>query len=543
MNLKSRLELATAIDKSAASVPRNRHPIRSLVILAVIPVTFFLVTLQLTRVSGPEWLGGNFENSYVYLLNSLLLVKGKVPNHVDHPGTTTQMFGAGCLLLSGHGSKRALIKSVIENPESFLRMIHRTLLVFVAAGIWICPWLLALRLDGDWLLALLLQIPTLLFATIFYASIWFGSDLFQILPCIAGLTIWVFLIKQRETGALSFKACILAGLVCGLGIATKLTFFPIILLAVYCCRGRKNLSWFALGFVIPAAAVLVLLRSRLGYVFQWISGLATHSGYYGTGEVGFARMDAYLPDIIGLIRTEPAVALIPLILTALTVIIALTAGRGKNRVRQLSPTALAVFVLQVISFLVIAKHAKPHYLIAVYLTTGLNLVLFYEAIRAAGSGLQSRIQAVIGSLLIATLSSRGLFIELPGLTRQLRSMRIDQLTAYKRARDTAKDGVRVDYYRSVSPEFALYFANGWAMNDFSPLLKQKYPKALFYNIFVGSFEGFGQWIDRSLVLEQHDRLYFFGNSGALEGAKYFRSPDLRELYRQGEYVLEEWTRK
>ena len=64
--------------------------------------------MQLTKVSGPQWLGTNFENSYPYLFNSLLLVKNQAPAMIEHPGTVTQVFGATVLSTSGKGSKRRL---------------------------------------------------------------------------------------------------------------------------------------------------------------------------------------------------------------------------------------------------------------------------------------------------------------------------------------------------------------------------------------------------------------------------------------------------
>src|SRR5271166_3078978 len=75
----------------------KRELVLSLVCFSVIPAIFLFVALQLTKVSGPQWLGSNFENSYTYLFNSLLIVKREPPFHVDHPGTTTQVFGAAVL--------------------------------------------------------------------------------------------------------------------------------------------------------------------------------------------------------------------------------------------------------------------------------------------------------------------------------------------------------------------------------------------------------------------------------------------------------------
>src|SRR5215468_10918333 len=100
----------------------------SLVLFAIIPVTFLVAALQLTKAIGPQWLGTNFENSYAYLFNSLLLTQGLTPYHTDHPGTTTQLFGAVSLLLSGSGTGDQLVRAVIDNPEAHIKLIQRALL-------------------------------------------------------------------------------------------------------------------------------------------------------------------------------------------------------------------------------------------------------------------------------------------------------------------------------------------------------------------------------------------------------------------------------
>ncbi len=104
---------------------RSRYIVLSLALFAIVPSVFFVVAVQLTKASGPQWLGSNFENSYMYLFNSLVLAIGKPPAQFEHPGTTTELFGAACLRLSQSGSRGALINAVLEKPEHFLKRMHR----------------------------------------------------------------------------------------------------------------------------------------------------------------------------------------------------------------------------------------------------------------------------------------------------------------------------------------------------------------------------------------------------------------------------------
>ena len=69
----------------------------------IVPMALFFVTMLLTKVSGPQCLGPNYENSYPYLFNSLLLVKNQAPAMIEHPGIVTQVFGGTILTTSGKG--------------------------------------------------------------------------------------------------------------------------------------------------------------------------------------------------------------------------------------------------------------------------------------------------------------------------------------------------------------------------------------------------------------------------------------------------------
>src|SRR5262245_51688104 len=63
-------------------------------VLAVPPVLFALTVLALKEARGPFWYGKNSDPDYAYLFNSLVVAQVRSPGHIDHPGTTLQVFGA-----------------------------------------------------------------------------------------------------------------------------------------------------------------------------------------------------------------------------------------------------------------------------------------------------------------------------------------------------------------------------------------------------------------------------------------------------------------
>ncbi|HEX3445724.1 MAG TPA: hypothetical protein VHS80_13495 [Chthoniobacterales bacterium] len=82
----------------------------------VIPVIFAVTCDRLTHPKGPDWLAPDYENPYTDLFNSLLILDGEAPEHIDHPGTTTHLFGALVLRSTSTKSKRDLINSAVTQP-------------------------------------------------------------------------------------------------------------------------------------------------------------------------------------------------------------------------------------------------------------------------------------------------------------------------------------------------------------------------------------------------------------------------------------------
>jgi hypothetical protein len=529
-------------------LPGKRKLVLSLVLFAVIPAIFLLVALQLTRVSGPQWLGSNFENSYVYLFNSLLIVKGEAPFHIDHPGTTTQVFGAAVLEASQYGSGDKLIQAVLHDPEKFLRRLHRALLAVCVLTIWIFPWLTALRI-GSYVKAALLQFPILFFNTIWYYSIWFGSDLTLVACSIAAVSLCIILLSEREGGTQKQLTLVLAGVICGLGIATKLTFCPLILITLLCCRSLRSFLIFGSGFLGAAAIALMPIYSELPRVFQWTLRLAIHSGHYGSAGVGFATAH-YLTDVTTLLSAEPFIWLVPTLATGTIVCLTLYPGWKSlpSSGRRLVSNACIVFVAQVVSFAIVAREAAFHYLVPLYVSTGLNLAFLWQLMQTRGRQRKMRASAAILLLCLLLFGVSGLIFRVPALCQILRTTRLSQLAMYSRVKKETENAVRVDYYRSIGPEFAMWFANDLSRRTFADILDGQFPKALFYNVFDGNFETFGDSIKPEDVLKKYDHLFFFGNrtnpgradSGSLDS---FNANKLKVIDGQGQYVLEEWTRE
>jgi hypothetical protein len=361
------------------------------------------------------------------------------------------------------------------------------------------------------------------------------------------------------------------GVICGLGIATKLTFFPIILISAVCCR--RALLPFAAALIGTVVVVLIPIYPELPRLAEWTAGIVTQSGLYGTGETGLPHFGTYVAYLIMLVVGEPLVVVIPVVAMCAVAVARASSpvtlrATGFQPVRKRFPSEVAyaaipmgetpmprrimggtpmllLFLAQVVAFLAIGKHANYHYLIPLCLSTGLNLALLGQ-VAQRGPDL-ARLLSVIALVFLLFLGFSSFKSRLPALYADLDRARIQQLDFYERVKEQTRNAQRVDYYRSGSPEFALYFGNFYARRAFADLLAKRFPNALFYNIFFGRFETFATDVEPAAVRARYDRLYFYGNSMtriSSYGRVYSFEPQNAKLLEQaGDYLLQEWVRR
>lgn len=530
----------------------------------LIPILFVVSVAQLTKANGPQWMPDSFENSYSYLFNSLLLVKGQPPRAFQHPGVTTEILGAIVLRSSSTQPPDSLIISTLRDPEGQIRRLQRSLLTITALTLWLAPWITSLVLGSN-LVGLLIQAPSLFYQTLLSYGIMFGPDLTLVPFSILAICCCALLVFPRpfpkhrailgasgiesstpepKSIARIFSLATITGLVCALGIVTKLTFFPFILISLLCCRTKRNLIGFTVAFVIGVVIGLIPIYPRLTQLMTWTLNLGIHAGEYGSGPIGFPQPGEYVADILGLLASEPLIAIIPAVTTLLILILSVRTPNQSKLYRTLVwLTILPLTGLQLFSFLAISKHPDQHYLIPLYLSTSLNLISLHWVLRMTSASKAKRILGWIafGGLLLSGLGTFA--VATPQNYVQQRRQAVDRIRLYKHAKELAKNDALVEYFRSDSPAYAICYGDDFAGKTFGPLLAHIYSPALFLNIFTRTFETYTEFIDPNVELQKYDHLYFLGAPSYLPKVDGFDPQTFETIDHADDFFLQKWTRK
>jgi len=154
----------------------------------VLPAVYLVATSNFVPARGPFWQGEFYDPNYQYLLNSLLLLEGQTPGHIDHPGTPVQIIGAGLLATKNVllDKRKNLAKAVIENSEGSLEFLSASLRWLFAITLLFAPLWIWLRIDS-FATAIAFQIaPLLNWMTFVEGGIYFKPE-----SLINTLILWV----------------------------------------------------------------------------------------------------------------------------------------------------------------------------------------------------------------------------------------------------------------------------------------------------------------------------------------------------------------
>jgi len=480
--------------------------------MLVLPLVFALTALWLARQRGPLWLGQNSDPSYQYLFNSLLILNGQPPCHIDHPGTTVQTLGAVVLSTTTPGRDRdEQTATLLADPERALFRLHAFFLILTALALAVAG-LLVLERTGSGAIAWVLQLTPLLQPGTYRATLFVAPEALLVPLTVLFIALLVVRESTLESPVTTRQETIInifLGLLAAAGLVTKVTFAPLCILTLLVQRSWRALAWTGGAMLAGTALYLAPIYSQLPRMFRWFTQLATHQGIYGSGAPGFVDVAAY-PENVLTLATADRLFVVAILAGWVAAGGALAGRSGGERPRRLVRLVLMVTAVQGLGVLLVAKHPSPHYLLPVTLLSALDVVLLLQLLRQLPP--PPRRRALLAGASVALATATALVAgDVVRLGHELQAAREVQLQQTRRADELSADGLRVDYYRSSSLPFALYFGNSSAWRLYGGRLEQLHPRRVFFNISTGWFESFSHRLPPTEVLGVR-KVYLVGNS-------------------------------
>ncbi len=457
------------------------------ILLLIIPVCFILFSLLLRKTEGP-YFNSLADPSYAYLVNSLSLAQmnGSHIGHVDHPGTPLQITGAVTvkLLYTFSHEKDNIAEDVLYRPEYYITAIDYTLIFLDAIGLYITG-------------LIIFSVKNNIFISLFFQTVPFVSmKLLEVFSQVKTETYAFYIIVILIALMLKYvydppeninPFIFLTGILCGLILATKISFVCIALIPFIMYPGLKKKILFSVTvagsftiFVLPAI-------SNVNYFINWVKNLIIHNDRYGKGSDSVINPDSYLTNIAKIVNNERFFAVVYLLILIVLIISFITKNKeeakenGNSAEMKLLYALLAAMTLHV---LLVAKHFSNRYMFpAIILAVpGLFLVIFI-LYKKYLSGINARTVFAILFLitfLYGAYNSRKIISRTK--TRVSETVKLNNFlkSDYPDSEIILSSGVSNEYTGLI---LAYFYSGDNVRDNYSKIITERFPKQTWYDIF------------------------------------------------------------
>ena len=382
---------------------------RSVLVFGLVPMLIILIGIALMQDMHPIHIQSNTsfgqDPAYQYLFAGLDILQGHSPVHTDHPGTPLQSLIAATIAASWlvlkvvGGTSLSMFDAVLYQPEYFLSASTCVLLLLTGFAVFFVGRRIYSSTQS-YSLAISCQFTPILYAVVTPNLVFPTPEalLISISVLLIGVLAPVILSTSETRQHAAQNNTLWVGVLCGLGLATKLTFAPMLVLMLLLKETRliiKASVWCVVAWLIGVLPIW----PRLPSMFKWFYSLLTHSGIHGAGAptiVDFTQVKLAISWLVGNFNIYYRISFFIMGVLVLGVVISIfsrfLSGRqhsvpAKVKVKFASFNSLnsdevlvAVVFLLVLygQTLMVAKHLGPTYMMPALTVPALAMVWLFH---------------------------------------------------------------------------------------------------------------------------------------------------------------------
>ena len=485
----------------------------------IIPLLLFITTHNSIQKRSFNWLGADYDPSYIYLTTALNNACLESAVHIDHPGTPMQVFG-GIILKTVHffdfKQNDDLRTAVFKNPDHYLFIITYSCLVLNCLVLLFLGIFIFSFIKNFWLAISLQLTPFYSPMMLFHGVLRISQEVFLMFAIfILIISIISFLYSSKPRKNLYYAR--LFGIIGGFGMACKFLFFPVLVMPLFLICGFKNRLKFILFVFLGFILFTLPVMKHYYEMYNWLKSLFFHTGQYGSGKTGIIDPATYLQNLKALIFANHILLIVILIsiLIFLTSFLINKLNLNFPKYREFRKALLLVIIAQFLGFILVAKQPSTRYLLCYEGLAGLEVFLILSLL---GNMLFSKkilltaFYIVIVTALIFVIPKWGI-----GEREKLYSVENNHefLISWKVFEKIDPGYIKVYCLPSASVEAALYSGNVFAGAKGTDCLKKVFPGRYFVNtgdLTFKHWDGSNTTLDE--LLSKHAKGILFLNLNA-----------------------------
>ena len=492
---------------------------------------------------------------YAYLFNGLNLSRLKIVlGHIDHPGTPLQVFIAIVIRVVHLFRRGNLVDDVLLNPEIYLGTTNFILILLNASAIFLLGYV-ANKIFYNKYVSLFLQLTLIPFSLISL----FSRTIPEVLLMFTSITlIIIFLLNFKyESEKRKFNLYIIYySIIIGFGVATKITFFPIIFIPFFILNNWKDRIYYIL-FTIGSFFFFILpIIKQFNNFYDWIKALLLHNQKYGQGDLTIIDYSAFIPNLIKILKDDYLFSIVLFLITITFIYIILKPSiqrtKEKNYIIRL---LFGFYVAGFLELIMVAKHYSSYYMtpILVFCISIFNFLLFFWA-----DEFKKIFTKSIQNFILVIVSLTILFIECPNLFESYKSNKkktfaqVQTIDFIRKNINKTTQIVNPFEYGCAYQEFGLLFGKMWSGSQqdyYVSRLKILYPNIYFQLTWNKTIYGWDRIYQMSEIFKKSTAFVYFENNdktfinNGLDGINFYKSlynMEVDTFYRNinsGEFIL------
>lgn len=374
-------------------------------IWAIIPVILFIFSFSLRQAQGDYYLNNLYDPSYPYLIGSLNLAQFSGTILIEHPGIPVQIIGAVviriCYLFTGENSNIA--EEVLSKPELYLNAINLTLVLINCIFIFLMGIILYKYIKNIYI-CIFFQLTPFASSVIFFRLASVSTEIFLIPVITALITFTIVYIYDDRKRKNEYYYLTIFAVICGLGIATKITFSPLILIPILLLESYKQKIVFLTFTFISCIIFIFPAISNYSYFLNWIYKLFWNDGKYGQGNAGVVKVSNVFVNLKNILFNNLYFTFVYVLVLA-TILTNFKRKDFDAIESKKYKLLIGIFISTTILILMITKHYSDHYMLqaGMFINISIYLILSISSKKLKSVFNYSRINLIIKIFIFITL--------------------------------------------------------------------------------------------------------------------------------------------
>ncbi|MEO8209840.1 MAG: hypothetical protein ABI840_04735 [bacterium] len=480
-------------------------------IIAIVPIVILLLSFTIRQSQGPFFYGNDYDPAYAYLVSSLNVSEFKDHKFYFHPGTTEQIIGAAVIKLVylSQSDYSNIAEDVFSKPEVYLFAFFAAITLINAISFFFIG-LIIYKATNNIYLSVFLQLSAIISFTITYELSMLKPDnlIVPVTLFLVALSIKFLYKSPPVKGKFTYE--ILFALICGIGLATKLTFLPLLIVPLIMISGIKRKLLFLGSTGVIFFLLLFPIYSNLSNFIVWVKNLLLHSGKYGTGNADVVDSKLFMDNLKNIFKSE-SYFFYTYFFVLIFLLVSLI-GYFRKKIRAVSKLEykllISFFLSMSFTTILVAKQYAPRYMIPALVLCPVCLYLLFNIVLKTVNipkklFIQNAICILLAGYIVIYPYKKTLEAKDRIEKKRNDSIRIDE---YIKNNNATKI---LTCYGSTSLEYALAFSlpfSGSQQPYYESILKKKILNNLFFEPWVRKIHSINGTADVQEILNSDGKL-------------------------------------